>query len=115
MTLPVIEPQAGGFTQAPSINPALAAQWLEAFLKDELVDGRGVERAVIGLSGGVDSAVTAFLCARALGPKNVFGVRMPYKHSSPASLTDARLVTEALGINESTVEITAAADGYLQL
>jgi NAD+ synthetase len=115
MTLPVIEPQLGDFTQPPSINPALAAQWLEAFLKDELIDGRGIERAVIGLSGGVDSAVTAYLCARALGPKNVFGIRMPYKHSSPASLTDARLVTEALGINECTIDISAAADGYLQL
>lgn len=115
MTLPVIEPQAGDFTQPPSINPALATEWLVAFLKDELVDGRGIERAVIGLSGGVDSAVTAFLCARALGAKNVFGIRMPYKHSSPGSLTDAHLVTEALGSNESTIEITAAADGYLQL
>ena len=115
MTLPVIEPRAGDFTQPPSINPALATQWLEAFLKDELIDGRGITRAVIGLSGGVDSAVTAFLCARALGPKNVYGIRMPYKHSSPASLTDAHLVTEALGINESTIDISAAADGYLQL
>ncbi|HET9392750.1 MAG TPA: NAD+ synthase [Candidatus Rubrimentiphilum sp.] len=115
MTLPVIEPQTGDFTQPPSINPALATEWLVAFLKDELIDGRGIERAVIGLSGGVDSAVTAFLCARALGPKNVFGIRMPYKHSSPGSLTDAHLVTEALGSNESTIDITAAADGYLQL
>lgn len=114
MKLPVIEPHRGDFTQAPSINPELTAQWLEAFLRDELVAGRGIERAVVGLSGGVDSAVTAYLCARALGPQNVYGVRMPYKHSSPSSLSDARLVSEALGINESTIEITAAADGYLQ-
>jgi NAD+ synthetase len=114
MKLPVIEPRRGGFTQSPAINPELTAQWLEAFLRDELVAGRNIERAVVGLSGGVDSAVTAYLCARALGPKNVYGVRMPYKHSSPSSLSDARLVSEALGINESTIEITAAADGYLQ-
>lgn len=115
MTLPIIEPRQTDFTQPPAINPALTAQWLEAFLKDELVGGRGIPRAVVGLSGGVDSAVTAYLCARALGPKNVFGIRMPYKHSSPSSLTDAHLVTEAIGINECTIEITAAADGYLQL
>jgi NAD+ synthase len=114
MKLPVIEPQRDDITQAPSINPELTAQWLEAFLRDELIAGRSIERAVVGLSGGVDSAVTAYLCARALGPKNVYGVRMPYKHSSPASLSDARLVSEALGINECTIEITAAADGYLQ-
>jgi len=58
--------------------------------------------------------VTAYLCARALGPENVYGVRMPDKHSSPSSLSDARLVSEALAINESTIDISAAADGYLQ-
>jgi NAD+ synthetase len=114
MKLPVIEPRRGDFTQAPAINAELTAQWLEAFLRDELVAGRRIERAVVGLSGGVDSAVTAYLCARALRPKTVYGVRRPYKQSSPSSLSDARLVSEALGINECTIEITAAADGYLQ-
>ena len=114
MKLPVIEPRRDDFTQAPSVNPKLTTQWLEAFLRDELIAGRSIERAVVGLSGGVDSAVTAYLCARALGPKNVYGVRMPYKHSSPSSLSDAHLVSEALGINESTIDISAAADGYLQ-
>ena len=60
MKLPVIEPHRGDFTQAPAINPELTAQWLEAFLRDELVAGRSIERAVVGLSGGVDSAVTAY-------------------------------------------------------
>jgi len=112
--LPVIEAKRAALTKPPTINPAVAATWLEAFLHDELVIRRNMQRAVIGLSGGVDSAVTAYLCARALGGKNVYAIRMPYKTSSPSSLADAQLVVDALGINESTIEITAAVDGYLQ-
>jgi NAD+ synthase (glutamine-hydrolysing) len=69
---------------------------------------------VIGLSGGVDSAVTTYLAARALGPANVLAVRMPYKSSSSDSLAHAQLVIDALGIEHRTLEITAAVDGYLQ-
>jgi NAD+ synthetase len=58
--------------------------------------------------------VTAFLAARALGPENVVGVRMPYRTSSPESLEHGKLVIDALGIEERTVDISAAVDGYLQ-
>jgi NAD+ synthetase len=98
----------------PGINPEVATRWLVAFLQDELVERRGITRAVIGLSGGVDSAVTTYLCARALGPENVYAIRMPYKTSSSASLADAQLVIDALGVHARTIEITAAVDGYLQ-
>src|SRR5215469_13847831 len=98
----------------PSINGELATRWLEAFLRDELIARRKVHRAVIGLSGGVDSAVTAFLCARALGAENVYAFRMPYRTSSAESVSDAQLVVDALGIHARTVEITGAVDGYLQ-
>ena len=84
---PVIEAPTGAFTEPPSINPALTTEWLVAFLQDELIVRRSMHNAVVGLSGGVDSAVTAFLCARALGAKNVHAIRMPYKSSSSASHT----------------------------
>ena len=100
--------------RGPAINPEVATRWLVAFLQDELVARRGIRRAVVGLSGGVDSAVTAYLCARALDPENVYAIRMPYKTSSSASLTDAQAVIDALGINERTIDISAAVDGYLQ-
>ena len=74
----------------------------------------GFTTAVVGLSGGVDSAVTTYLAARALGPQNVLAVRMPYKSSSSDSLSHAQLVIDALGIQHRTMEITAAVDGYLQ-
>ncbi len=111
--LTVVRESTAVLQQPPRINPDVATRWLEAFLRDELIDRRGIGRAVIGLSGGVDSAVTAYLCARALGPDNVHAIRMPYKSSSPASLADAQLVIDALGIHARTIEITGAVDGYL--
>ena len=113
MTFQIVEAPAG-VPQPPRIDCAVTTQWLTAFLCDELVLRRKIGRAVIGLSGGVDSAVTAFLCARALGSENVYAFRLPYATSSPASLADAQLVVDALGINCRTIDITDAADGYLQ-
>lgn len=99
---------------APGIDPELATTWLVAFLRDELIERRNVKRAVVGLSGGVDSAVTAFLCARALGKENVYAFRLPYKSSSAASIADADLIVDALGVHARTIEITGAVEGYLQ-
>jgi NAD+ synthetase len=97
-----------------AIDAAFTARWLEAFLRDEMRERRGTARAVIGLSGGIDSALVAALCARALGPENVYAIRMPYKSSSASSLDDAQRVADALGIHCETIPITDAVDGYLR-
>ncbi len=95
------------------IDADLARRWLVSFLKDEVVRRRGFTKGIVGLSGGVDSSLTAFLAVEALGKENVIGVRMPYRTSSPESLDHAQLVTQTLGIQVVTVDITAAVDGYL--
>jgi NAD+ synthetase len=95
-----------------AIDTQLAAGWLVSFLKEEF-ERRGFEKAVVGLSGGVDSAVTAFLSAQALGPENVVAVRMPYRTSNPESLAHAQLVIDKLGIESRTIDISPAVDGYL--
>jgi NAD+ synthetase len=112
--LPIVEAPVGA-PGPPEIDPAVTAEWLVAFLRDELIVRREIPRAVLGLSGGVDSAVTAFLCARALGPTNVHAIRMPYKTSHPSSLQDAQLVIDALGIHSRTIDISGSVDGYLQV
>jgi len=94
------------------IDPSLVEQWLIAFIRDEM-KRRGFQRAVVGLSGGVDSAVTTYLAARALGPANVVAVRLPYRTSNPSSLEHAQLVIDALGVDARTIDITTAVDGYL--
>ncbi len=95
------------------INAPLVADWLVRFLKDECIRRRGIHRAVLGLSGGVDSAVVAYLCTRAFGPENVFVYRMPYKISSQESVDHANLVIDDLGIQARTIEITPMVDGYV--
>ncbi|MGQ9524478.1 MAG: NAD+ synthase [Armatimonadota bacterium] len=113
--LPIIRstPAMPSVDEVLRINPALVTEWLTEFLRDEVVRRRGFSRAVVGLSGGVDSATSAFLCARALGPENVFGIRMPYRTSSPDSLEHAQLVISTLGIRSETIDISPAVDGYL--
>jgi NAD+ synthetase len=97
-----------------AIEAELTRRWLVEFIRDELRRRRGFTKAVLGLSGGVDSAVVACLAAEALGPENVIAVRMPYRTSSKASLEHAALVAERTGVVLRTVDISAAVDGLTQ-
>ena len=101
-----------GLPPSLDIDPAMVERWLVEFIRDEF-GRRGFRVAVVGLSGGVDSAVTTYLASRALGAANVMTVRMPYRTSSAESLAHAQLVIDALGVQTRTVEITGAVDGYL--
>lgn len=105
-------PVTNGAPPPLEIDATLVERWLCEFIRRELA-GRGFARGIVAISGGVDSAVTAFLAARALGPQNVVGLRLPYRTSSPESLSHAQLVIDALGIESRTVDISAAVDGYL--
>jgi len=93
------------------IQPALVEEILVKFLKTEA--GKfGFARGVLGLSGGVDSAVAAALAARAFGPKNVLAAMMPYRTSNPDSEADAREVAAKLGIETRKIDISPMVDGY---
>ena len=67
------------------INTDLAQNILTRFIRSEITRV-GLQHAIIGLSGGIDSALSCILAAQALGPENVLAVCMPYKSSSPESL-----------------------------
>jgi NAD+ synthetase len=110
--LPVVMGSVNGEPPPLEVDGALLEEWLTRFLRDEM-SRRGFTYAVVGVSGGVDSAVTAYLAARALGARNVIGVRMPYRTSSRESLEHGQLVIDALGIEGRTLDISAAVDGYL--
>ncbi len=92
-----------------SVNVDLAHKILTGFIKSEITR-TGFERAVVGLSGGVDSALSCLLAANALGPENVLAMRMPYKSSSVDSLEHAQLVIDNTGVQSLTVSITEMVD-----
>lgn len=87
---------------------------LRRFLHDEITKA-GFNRGVIGLSGGIDSALSCFLAAAALGPENILALRMPYKDSSENSLDHAQLVVDEVGVTCETVNITSIVSPLLSL
>lgn len=99
--------------QLPTLDAAAARKVLVGFVRDE-IRKVGLQRAVLGLSGGIDSALACFIAAEALGPENVLAVRMPYRTSSPSSFDHAGLVIDQLGVQTERVEITDMVDGLLR-
>jgi NAD+ synthase len=76
------------------------------------MEATGTNKAVLGLSGGIDSALSATLAARAIGVENVFAYYLPYKDSAESSRADAQLLADHLGINLETIDITPMAEAY---
>ncbi|MCY4105622.1 MAG: NAD+ synthase [Chloroflexi bacterium] len=96
-----------------SIHPGLACRVLQGFIRDALAKA-GVSRCVVGLSGGIDSAVSAALAVRALGPERVLAIRMPAAETSSASMEDAAAVVEALELPLLDVSIAEMAEPLLE-
>lgn len=96
-----------------SINTELATKILSDFINSEIIR-TGYKKAVLGISGGLDSALVCVLAARALGPKNVLAIRMPYRTSSQDSLDDADKIIELSGVESLTFPITAMADALIE-
>jgi NAD+ synthase len=109
-------------TQSPSgatvehphwaIKPASAVTICDEFIQ-KILAASGKDKLVLGLSGGIDSAVAAGLAVHALGAHKVLGIMMPYASSSAASLEDAEAVAQALGMATEKVNITPMADAFL--
>ncbi|MED5330601.1 MAG: NAD+ synthase [Planctomycetota bacterium] len=98
---------------ALTIDAPLVEQLLVGFIREEVKSAK-LSRGVIGLSGGIDSAVSCALAAQALGPDQVLAVCMPYQTSSPSSLEDARIVAEATGVSFEVIDISRQIDAYFE-
>ena len=94
-----------------AIDTDVARRVIAGFIRGQL-EQAGFDRAVLGLSGGIDSALVAYLVAEAIGADRLLTVLMPYRTSSPASRADAESVVADLGCRSELVEITAMVDGY---
>jgi NAD+ synthase len=92
-------------------NAPLLREILTGFIRNE-VQKTGMNRVIVGLSGGVDSALSATLAAEALGAKNVLAVLMPYKSSNPDSLAHAEMVAQKSNLESLVVDITSQIDAY---
>jgi NAD+ synthase len=94
-----------------ALDTAVARRVIGEFIRGQLRQA-GFERALLGLSGGIDSALVAYLVAEAIGADKLLCVLMPYRSSSPASRADAEEVVKRLGVPSQLVDITPMVDGY---
>ncbi len=96
-----------------AIDTSAARRIIGAFIRAQL-DQAGFDKVLLGLSGGIDSALVAYLAAEAIGPQNVLAVLMPYRTSSPELRGDAETVVADLGCPSELVDISAIVDGYFE-
>jgi NAD+ synthase len=94
-----------------AIDTSIARRVIAEFIRGQLRQA-GFERTVVGLSGGIDSAVVAFLVAEAIGAERLFAVLMPYRTSSPSSRSDAEAVVARLGCASEVVDISPMVDAF---
>jgi NAD+ synthase len=97
-----------------AINSEKAVKVLANFIRTEVLKN-GFEKVVVGLSGGIDSSLSATLATKALGSENVIGVMMPYETSNPESLADAKMLVKKLGIPHRLVEITPVVKPFFEM
>jgi len=95
-----------------TINPESVRKILTGFIYSEITRA-GFSRAIVNLSGGLDSSLTCYLAAEALGAENVQALFLPYKSSTPDSLTHAEMVIKALRVSSLTIPITEMADALI--
>jgi NAD+ synthase len=94
-----------------AIDTASARRIITEFIEAQL-EQAGFERALLGLSGGIDSALVAYLVADAIGPERLLAVLMPYRTSSPESRADAEEVVRRLGCESEVVDISPMVDAF---
>ena len=105
---------AGRLAEELKIDVSSVTAQMERFVYREIREA-GLDKAVVALSGGIDSAVICAVSALAMGPDNVLALLLPYKSSSESSRTDARLMIERLGVRSAEVEITPMVDSFASL
>jgi NAD+ synthase len=114
-----LAPQAADSREEPlfelppelAIDTDVARRVIGEFIRGQLRQA-GFERAVLGLSGGIDSGLVAYLVSEAVGPDRLLCVLMPYRTSSPASRADAEDIVRRLGAASEVVDITPMVDGF---
>lgn len=95
------------------LDPEHEIKIISQFIKEK-IHNAGFKKAIVGLSGGIDSALTASLCVSALGSENVIGLMLPYKNSHPDSLAHATVLAELLEINYQVIDISPMVDIYFK-
>src|SRR5471032_2204024 len=94
-----------------AIDTDVARRVIREFIRGQMRQA-GFERAVLGLSGGIDSALVAYLVAEAIGPERLLCLMLPYRTSASTSRSDAEVVVDRLGCASELIEISPMVDAY---